>query len=180
MRKFHTVSWEERAAMFGKFKDDRYNRIAALVVYSEKPEALPEDGREAINEWLAGRLLATEKTTQRHEEMAHRFLKATWEEKVGMVGQFEGVEGRVNFGDFNAVALIAFAEAPDDAREDYIENLRKYLEHSGPETANKFVGTYKTRYLKAAKDRETYAQPKSEAGLPDHQQGFRRCHVLQI
>ncbi|RTL80181.1 MAG: exodeoxyribonuclease I [Hyphomicrobiales bacterium] len=58
MQRFHAATWEERADLVARFKDDRYRRLAVREVYFERPDLLGEDQCKSARESLEQRLMA--------------------------------------------------------------------------------------------------------------------------
>ena len=61
MDEFHNAPWGVRYAIARGFRDDRFRELAERLVFSESPDALPDDRRAALDTWRRERLTTTDK-----------------------------------------------------------------------------------------------------------------------
>lgn len=55
-QQFHSVPWEERPAIVTAFKDRRLRKIGLRLIFSERPDLLPETQREQYEQAIASRI----------------------------------------------------------------------------------------------------------------------------
>lgn len=81
MRKFHEVSWAERAQLAEAFEDDRLKELTRRLVYLEEPSALALTVRVKLEGWLYNR------RNGREGVLAGRTLDAALEEAEKLVAE---------------------------------------------------------------------------------------------
>jgi hypothetical protein len=59
MEQFHRTPWVGRHNLIWGFEDARLRELAEHLIYSEHPEALPADRREALDDWRRQRFLVS-------------------------------------------------------------------------------------------------------------------------
>lgn len=65
MENFHGTPWEGRGSICRQFSDERFQKLAWRLLFSEKPELLEENERRRFKEKIAARLHMTEKAPWR-------------------------------------------------------------------------------------------------------------------
>ena len=62
MKQFHQADWAERSALAAKIEDPRIVEFARRLIYSERPDMLPDAQSAKINAWMADRMLTEDES----------------------------------------------------------------------------------------------------------------------
>jgi len=157
------TTWEKRADMIGQFEKPHYNEIAALIVYSENPGSLPLQQRNDIAKWIHERITRQEELTREYEEKVREFLTGNIHERIDMVGTLERGDFKyVDFSAFNNImAVVSMMDASPEMRELYMPQVESWCGSYGNESVEKFIGTYRTRFIGPDDARSSYKDPTS-------------------